>query len=51
MLYLYNLYTKELFNSTCEMKSKWNEIKKDNSNSNCYFIKLFGSDEKQNYTI
>ena len=29
----------------------WNQIMSGNGNNNCYFVKLFGLDGKQNYTI
>ena len=37
--------------SIYELKRKWNQIEKDNDNNNCYFIKLFDLNNKQNYII
>ena len=30
---------------------EWNQIKRGNSNGNCYFVNLFGLDEKRNHII
>ena len=39
-----------VFGSICEMEREWNQIR-GNDNENCYFVKLFGSDKKQNQII
>ena len=42
---------KGVFGSIYEKEIEWNQIKRGNDNSNCYFIKLFGSNGKQNHII
>ena len=43
--------TKGVFGSIYGMERKWNQIRRDNSNDNYYFVKSFDSYGKRNYII